>query len=99
MRRDLGLHDQPGAACLTTPCIGPSGRVELLRPQEVVDFIRERLPTLPLPEIASELFDKCIAPDPRASQGEPPGGVTDPLRPLIQDRRTHAYAQVLAAIT
>ena len=96
MRRDLGLHDQPGAACLTTLCIGPLGRVERLRAQEVVDFIRERLPTLPLPEIASELFDKCIAPDPRASQGESPRRITETPPRIFGEC---AYAQVSAATT
>ena len=37
--------------------------------QEVVDFVRERLPSTPLHTIVEEMFERCVSEDPKLTQG------------------------------
>ena len=37
--------------------------------QQVVDFVRERIRSTPLPEICEQILDHCIADDPKTTGG------------------------------
>jgi serine/threonine protein phosphatase PrpC len=42
---------------------------DVLSNQECVDFVRERIATTPPARIAEQIFDRCIADDPKTTQG------------------------------
>ncbi|KAH8048674.1 protein serine/threonine phosphatase [Aureococcus anophagefferens] len=42
---------------------------DVLSNQECVDFVRERIATTPPAVIAEQIFDRCIADDPKTTQG------------------------------